>query len=103
MRVLALKVPYSVPTGNFNGLCLGRVIFVKDDVPLIISKVIGHELQHSQQYKKESFFFVKYLWELLKKGYTKNKYEIEAREVGASNYMREAHQLKEKGYLWMSM
>lgn len=43
-------------------------------------ETIWHEECHTKQYKKYGFFWflIKYLWESLKHGYWKNKYEIEA-------------------------
>jgi predicted SprT family Zn-dependent metalloprotease len=46
-------------------------------------KWIKHELCHIKQYKQHGFigFLVKYLWESIKVGYYKNKFEVEAREA----------------------
>jgi predicted SprT family Zn-dependent metalloprotease len=45
------------------------------------TKWVKHELCHIQQYKQHGFigFLVKYLWESIKVGYYKNKFEVEAR------------------------
>jgi hypothetical protein len=44
---------------------------------------VKHELCHIKQYKQHGFigFLVKYLWESVKVGYYKNKFEVEAREA----------------------
>lgn len=41
-----------------------------------------HELKHVEQYNTHgrAGFIVKYVWEWMKKGYTNNKFEKEARE-----------------------
>lgn len=44
---------------------------------------VRHEMCHIRQFKKHGFlpFIFKYLWESLKKGYYRNRYEIEARNA----------------------
>ena len=44
---------------------------------------VKHELCHIEQFKRYGFFrfIVMYLWESMRKGYYKNKYEVEAREA----------------------
>jgi hypothetical protein len=44
---------------------------------------LKHEMCHVKQFETHGFltFIIKYLWQSLKHGYYKNKYEIEAREV----------------------
>ncbi len=46
------------------------------------TKWVKHELCHIKQYKQYGLigFVLKYLWESIKVGYTKNKFEVEARE-----------------------
>lgn len=46
-------------------------------------KWVKHEMCHLQQFKKYGFFsfICKYLWESLKVGYRKNKFEAEARNA----------------------
>ncbi len=47
------------------------------------TKWVKHELCHIKQYKQHGFigFLIKYLWESIKVGYTKNKFEVDAREA----------------------
>lgn len=47
------------------------------------TKWLKHELCHIKQFQKHGFLFfiVKYLWESIKVGYHKNKYEVEARQA----------------------
>ena len=42
-----------------------------------------HELEHIRQYKELGFlsFIFQYLWESLRKGYYKNRFEVEARQA----------------------
>ena len=46
-------------------------------------KWVKHEMCHLQQFKKYGFlsFIFKYLWESVKVGYYKNKFEAEARNA----------------------
>ncbi len=43
---------------------------------------VCHELKHVEQYKQHGFagFIIKYLFEWIRHGYYKNKFEVEARE-----------------------
>ncbi len=43
---------------------------------------VCHELKHVRQYKQHgrAGFIAKYLWEWVKKGYTRNRFEAEARQ-----------------------
>jgi hypothetical protein len=52
---------------------------------------VCHELTHVQQYRRYgSFSFVwRYLWESVKKGYTRNRYEAEARQAEPNHTLLE--------------
>ena len=47
------------------------------------TRLMRHELCHVRQYKQYGFlpFLYKYLLESIRKGYTNNKFEVEAREA----------------------
>ncbi len=47
------------------------------------TKWVKHELCHIKQYNQHGFFgfLFNYLWESIKVGYFKNKFEVEAREA----------------------
>ncbi len=51
--------------------------FIKDE------KWVRHEVCHLKQFKKHGHlsFVLKYLWESMRQGYHKNKYEEEARKA----------------------
>jgi len=67
-------------------IVLGKTIHLyqvsKEDF-LKNEKWVKHEMCHVQQFKKYGFlpFIFKYLWESVKVGYYKNKYEEEARNA----------------------
>ncbi len=59
-----------------KGVTLGNIIIVKKSAP---QNITNHELIHIEQAMREPFLFqILYIVELLRKGYWKNKYEIEA-------------------------
>ncbi len=65
-------------------IVIGKTIYlygVNTQQFLSDEKWVKHELCHIQQYKEHGLlaFIIKYLWESIKKGYTNNKYEAEAR------------------------
>ena len=67
-------------------IVLGKTIHLyqvsKEDF-LKNEKWVKHEMCHLQQFKKYGFlpFIFKYLWESIKVGYYKNKFEVEARNT----------------------
>lgn len=64
--------------GDFAGFAFGPLVFVRDPKDL---DVLAHELVHVHQFWREPFlFWIKYLWELIRKGYENNRFEREARE-----------------------
>ena len=71
---------------DYVALVLGRTIHLhrvsKEDF-LKNEKWVKHEMCHIKQFKKYGFFsfICKYLWESLKVGYYKNKFEVEARKA----------------------
>ena len=52
---------------------------------LLDEKWVKHELCHIKQFKEHGYFlfFVKYLWESIRKGYYNNRFEVEARRAEA--------------------
>jgi hypothetical protein len=67
-------------------IVLGKTIHLyhvsKEDF-LKNEKWVKHEICHLRQYKKYGFFFFicRYLWECVRVGYYKNKFEVEARKA----------------------
>jgi hypothetical protein len=54
---------------------------------LIDTRLMKHELCHVRQYQQYGFlpFLFKYLVESIRKGYTNNRFEVEAREAETVN------------------
>ena len=59
-----------------------RTIFVAPDVPLT-GELLLHELRHVHQFEATATFPVRYIWESLRHGYHRNRYETDAREYAA--------------------
>jgi hypothetical protein len=57
-----------------------------------------HELKHIEQFKRYGYlsFIFLYLWEGIRKGYTNNKYEIEARAAEKDEQLLERMELADK-------
>jgi hypothetical protein len=59
-----------------------------------------HELKHIEQFRRHGFvsFIVLYLWESIRRGYSQNKYEVEARTSENEEGLLERMELKDKSY-----
>lgn len=71
---------------NNVAIVIGKTIYLHNSTTndlLQNKKWLKHEMCHVKQFQQHGFFsfIIKYLWESLKKGYYKNKYEVEAREA----------------------
>lgn len=77
-RALILRWPWW--WRGFRGLTLGPLVLVADpDDPVLVC----HELCHVRQFQRQPLSFAaRYLWELYRVGYRRNRYEREARAVG---------------------
>ena len=75
------------------GWCLGersvaavtlwRTVYMGARAP-ISAQLLLHELRHVQQFEESRAFPLLYLWETLKSGYHRNRFECDAREYAAS-------------------
>jgi PEGA domain len=59
------------------GITLGRTIWLAHDVPLDPGLLL-HEIRHVQQFSALPWFPFRYVWESLRRGYRRNRYEIDA-------------------------
>jgi hypothetical protein len=55
-----------------------------------------HELRHVQQFDASRVFPVLYLWESVRRGYVRNRFEVDARSYSAAR-LREPHESKPRG------
>jgi len=63
-------------------ITLRRTVFLARNAPLTPSLLL-HELRHVHQFLGERTFPVRYLWQSLRYGYTRNAYEVDARRYSA--------------------
>lgn len=63
-------------------ITLRRTVFLAPDAPLSAALLL-HELRHVHQFLGERTFPVRYLWQSLRYGYTRNSYEVDARRYSA--------------------
>ena len=71
---------------NAVAIVLGKTIYLHNTTRedfLKDERWVKHEICHVQQFQQHGFFMfiIKYLYESIKVGYYKNKFEIEAREA----------------------
>jgi hypothetical protein len=56
------------------------------------SELLLHELRHVAQFEESPLFPIRYLWESLRRGYFRNRFEVDARAYAASR-IRERREL----------
>ena len=61
-----------------DAITLWRTIWLAPQVPLAADLLL-HEVRHVQQFQASPAFPVRYLWESLRRGYHRNRYEADAR------------------------
>ena len=64
------------------GITLRRTIWLSPDAPLA-AELLLHELRHVQQFEERATFPLRYLWESVRHGYRRNRYEVDARAYAA--------------------
>ena len=76
-----------------GGWCLGRSSVAAITLwrtvwlarPMDVSEeLLLHEFRHVAQFEADWTFAVRYLWESARRGYYRNKYEVDAREYAAA-------------------
>ena len=50
----------------------------------VSAELLLHELRHVAQFEADPMFAVRYLWESVRRGYSSNRYEVDAREYAAA-------------------
>lgn len=72
--------------GDYNtyAVTLGHTVRFRNHEGTIPDCTYKHELRHVQQLEQSGFlvFYLRYIWYILKYGYTRNPYEVDARNVG---------------------
>jgi len=70
-----------------SAITLWRTIWLAPDLSPS-DELLLHELRHVQQFEARLAFPLLYLWESLRRGYVRNRYEVDARAY-AANRVRE--------------
>jgi hypothetical protein len=70
------------------GITLGRTVWVAHDV-VLDPDLLLHEVRHVHQFATLWLFPVRYVWESLRRGYHRNRYEIDARAYAALRHRAE--------------
>ncbi len=55
----------------------------------VSEELLLHEIRHVAQFEADRAFAVRYLWESMRRGYSRNKYEVDARRYAASRLTSE--------------
>jgi hypothetical protein len=59
------------------GITLGRTVFLAPGETPSLGLLL-HELGHVQQFQRDKTFPIRYLWESVRRGYSRNRFELEA-------------------------
>ena len=78
-----------------SGITLWRTIWLAPGVPLSLELLL-HEARHVQQFEASAAFPILYLWESLRRGYVRNRFEVDARAYAATR-LREPDESKPRG------
>ncbi len=68
--------------GTVAAIALRRTVFLAPDTPLNPALLL-HELRHVHQFLERGTFPIRYLWQSLRYGYSRNAYEVDARRYSA--------------------
>jgi hypothetical protein len=64
-------------------MTLWRTVFLAPGVPFS-AELLLHELAHVRQFQERGIFPIQYLWESLRFGYARNRFEIAAHRFAAT-------------------
>lgn len=59
------------------GITLGTTVFLSPAQPPSVALLL-HELGHVRQFRRDKTFPMRYLWESVRRGYGRNRFELEA-------------------------
>ncbi len=63
--------------GSVAGFTMGSTVFLSPEQPPSV-RLLLHELGHVRQYRRDKTFAIRYLWESVCRGYSRNRFEAEA-------------------------
>ena len=73
---------WALGVSTVDAITLRRTVFLSPKTPLSASLLL-HELRHVHQFLGERTFPVRYLWQSIRYGYSRNAYEVDARRYSA--------------------
>jgi hypothetical protein len=76
--------------GSVSAITLWRTIWLAERAPLA-PELLLHEIRHVDQFEASATFPLRYLWESIRRGYVRNRFEVDARAYAASR-LRAARQ-----------
>ena len=76
-------------TRSAAAITLWRTVYVAPDTPLS-AELLLHELRHVHQFLERRTFPLRYLWQSIRYGYSRNAYEVDARRYSASRLAQNA-------------
>lgn len=65
--------------GSVAAITLGSTVFLSTAGPPSLQLLL-HELGHVRQFRRDKVFPIRYLWESLRRGYSRNRFEAEAEQ-----------------------
>src|SRR6185437_4625600 len=68
---------------SVSAITLWRTVWLADDAPLA-PELLLHEIRHVDQFQASASFPLRYLWESVRRGYVRNRFEVDARAYAAS-------------------
>jgi hypothetical protein len=74
---------WALGVSSAAAITLRRTIFLAPTTP-VTAELLLHELRHVHQFLENWTFPVRYLWQSIRYGYTRNAYEVDARRFSAS-------------------
>ncbi len=74
---------WALGTRSVAGITLWNTVFLAPEVPFH-AELLLHELAHVRQFQASRAFPVAYLWESLRVGYRRNRFEIAAQRFAAT-------------------
>jgi hypothetical protein len=78
---------WALGQSSVAGITLGRTVFLAPFAALEPALLL-HELAHVHQFARDGAFPVRYLWESIRRGYRRNRFELEADRYAASRLSR---------------
>lgn len=80
---------WALGTRSAAAITLWRTVYIAPDTPLS-AELLLHELRHVHQFLERRTFPLRYLWQSIRYGYSRNAYEVDARRYSASRLAQNA-------------